>query len=99
MVGDFNMREYPGDRKGGTQRPLHGAELESWAFLIGKIEVKDMWESSRRCLHSLRFSRVALNIMGGSLARLDCIYVSSILEEMGDPSLSWQDLPPLITSR
>ena len=84
MAGDFNMTEHLGDRKGGTQRPLHGAELDSWAFLIGKIGVKDTWGSSlRRCSHSLHFSRAAVNARGGSLARLDRIYISSSLEELG----------------
>ena len=41
MAGDFNMTEHRGDRKGGTHRPIYGADLDSWAFLIGKIGVKD----------------------------------------------------------
>ena len=78
------MIEHLGDRKRGTQRPIHGAELDSWAFLIGKIGVKDTWGSSlRRCSHSLHFSRAAVNVRGGSLARLDRIYISSSLEELG----------------
>ena len=84
MAGDFNMTEHLGDRKGGTQRPISGAELDSWAFLIGKIGVKDTWGSSlRRSSHSLYFSRAAGNARGGCLARLDRIYISSSLEELG----------------
>ena len=74
MVSDFNITKHLGDRKGGTQRPIHGAELDSWAFLIGKIGVKDTWGSSlRRCSHPLHFSRVVVNARGGSFARLDRI--------------------------
>ena len=84
MAGDFNMIEHLGDKKEGTQRPIYGAELDSWAFLIGKIGVKDTWGSSlRRCSHSLHFSRAVVNARGGSLAWLDRIYINSSLEELG----------------
>ena len=46
--------------------------------------MKDTWGSSlRRSSHSLHFSKAAGNARGGSLTRLDHIYISSSLEELG----------------
>ena len=46
--------------------------------------MKDTWGSSlRRSSHLLHFSRAVVNARGGSLARLDRIYISSFLEELG----------------